>query len=398
MTTRRVALITSSYAPHVGGVETHVAEVARALTARGIAVEVWAVDRGERAGAEHLDAFPVRYLPTPLPARRAGSLALFAGRAPGAWSQWTRAHRRFRPDALHVHCFGPNGLYALALHRRFGTPLVVTSHGETTGDDDNVFAQSALLRRGLRDALARAAAVTAPSEYVLRDLRARFDLTDGAVVPNGVALDVPQDPGILSRLPHAPYLAAVGRLGRMKGFDLLLDAFALLRDGSEAALGVFAAGTAPAGTDIRLVIAGDGPERAALEELVAARGLGDVVDFLGWCSPAEVATVLAGSRALVVPSRSEAFGIAALEAWRAGTALVMTNRGGAGEFVRDGKDGLLVDPEDVAVLAGAIGRVLADPLLRDRLATAGAERVAGFTWDRVAERYLQVYARTETAR
>jgi len=408
VTRRRVALITSSYAPHVGGVETHVAEVARALTAQGILVEVWAVDRGARvgdarigdAGAEpaHGDGFPVRYLPTPLPARHAASLARFAGRAPGAWSQWARAHRRFRPDELHVHCFGPNGLYALALHRRFGTPLVVTSHGETTGDDDNVFAQSALLRRGLSDALARAAAVTAPSEYVLRDLRARFGLTGGVVVPNGVALDVPQDDGIRDRLPHGPYLAAVGRLGRMKGFDLLLDAFARVREG-EALLREADPTDAgdPARTDARLVIAGDGPERAALQEQVAARGLEGVVDFLGWCSPAQVATVLAGSEALVVPSRSEAFGIAALEAWRAATALVMTNRGGAGEFVRDGQDGILVDPEDMDALAAAIARVRADPPLRERLATAGSERVAEFTWERVVERYLQVYAQAEAA-
>jgi len=390
----RVALITSSYAPHVGGVETHVAEVARVLTARGVAVEVWAVDRGERPQGTPPAAFPVRYLPTPLPARRATSLARFARRAPGAWTAWTRAHRRFRPDVLHVHCFGPNGLYALALQRRFGTPLIVTSHGETTGDDDNVFVRSALLRRGLRDALAASAAVTAPSEYVLRDLRARFGLTGGVVVPNGVALDVPPDRGIRSRLPSGAFLAAVGRLGRMKGFDLLIEAFARLRE-----RGILSRAGNGAGPDeVRLVIAGDGPERAALAEQVAARGLTDVVDFFGWCAPAEVAAVLAGSRALVVPSRSEAFGIAALEAWRAGTALVMTNRGGAGEFVHDGEDGILVDPEDVDALAAALARVLEDPALRDGLAAAGSERVAEFRWERVAERYLPLYPHAGASR
>jgi glycosyltransferase involved in cell wall biosynthesis len=382
VTAARVALITSSYAPHVGGVETHVAEVARALTARGSSVEVWAVDRGERMDAELPERFPVRCLPTPLPARRVASLVRFGLRAPGAWAQWVRAFRRFRPDVLHVHCFGPNGLYALALHRRIGTPLVVTSHGETTGDDDNVFAQSALLRRGLRSALAEAVAVTAPSEHVLSDLRARFGLTGGVVVPNGVTRDMAQDRGMRARLPAGTYLAAVGRLGRMKGFDLLLEAFARVRS---------------TGTDVRLVIAGDGPERAALQDQAAVLGVGDVVDFLGWCSPGEVAAVLAGSWALVVPSRSEAFGIAALEAWRAETALVMTNRGGAAEFVRDGEDGILVDPQDVDALAAAIRRVLTDPPLRARLANAGADRVAEFTWERVADRYLPLYPTVEAA-
>lgn len=380
MTGRRIALITSSYAPHVGGVETHVAAIAAELAARGHAVEVWAVDRGARPDAPSTEPFPVRYLPTPLPARRASALAGFAVRAPGAWAAWAGAHRRFRPDVLHVHCFGPNGLYALALHRRYGTPLVVTSHGETLGDDDNVFAQSALLRRGLRSAVAAASSVTAPSEYVLRDLRARFGLAGGVVVPNGVALGLTPDPGIGERLPRGPYLAAVGRLGRMKGVDLLLDAFARFRERGGAGAG-----------DVRLVIAGDGPERAALQSQAAANGLGEVVDFLGWCSPGEVATVLAGATALVVPSRSEAFGIAALEAWRAGTALVMTARGGAGEFVRDGDDGILVDPLDVDALAAAIARPLQDPGERGRLAAAGAARVAEFSWASVAARYLRSY-------
>lgn len=394
MTARRVALITSSYAPHVGGVETHVAEVAGALAAQGVAVEVWAVDRGLRPRAGESEAFPVRYLPTPLPARRAGSLARFAGRAPGAWLAWRRAHRRFRPDVLHVQCFGPNGIYALALHRRFGTPLIVTSHGETTGDDDDVFAGSALLRGGLRDALARAVAVTAPSEYVLRDLRGRFGLSGGEVVPNGVAADVPEDEGIRARLPQGPYLAAVGRLGRMKGFDLLIEAFARMRERTPSGRDGAEQGTEEA----RLVIAGDGPERVALQAQARARGIGDVVDLLGWCTPSEVATVLGGSRALVVPSRSEAFGIAALEAWRAGTALVMTNRGGAGEFVRDGEDGLLVDPEDGDALEAAISRVLADPRLRARLAAAGSARTAEFAWERVAERYRSLYPAPEGTR
>ena len=387
MTGRRIALIASSYAPHVGGVETHVAAIARELSARGHDVEVWTVDRDARRDHAEADPFPVRYLPTPLPARHAASLARFAVRAPGAWSQWANAHRRLRPDVLHVHCFGPNGLYALALHRRFGTPLVVTSHGETIGDDDSVFTQSALLRRGLRTAVTEAAVVTAPSEYVLRDLRARFGLTGGAIVPNGVATDVPSDDAIRERLPHGPYLAAVGRLGRMKGFDLLLDAFARVRDG----VGASAGAGGPLG--VRLVIAGDGPERAALQRQAAERGLHDAVDFLGWCTPEQVASVLAGSRALVVPSRSEAFGIAALEAWRAGTALVMTDRGGAGEFVRDGVDGILVDPLDVDALAAAITRVLVEPAGRARMAAAGAERIPEFGWQRVTAQYLAMYPR-----
>lgn len=371
---RRIALISSSFDPYVGGVEAHVRSVARELVADGHAVEVWTVDRGEHLGARELDGIVVRYLQTPLPSRSVRGVGAFTVTVGGAWRRWSAAVREFRPQLLHVHCFGPNGLYALALHRRFGLPLVVTSHGETVADDRGVFGGSALLRSGLRRALVRAAAVTAPSEFVLRDLRDSYGLTGGRVVPNGVDVDIRPT----ETLPDAAserFILGVGRLGAMKGFDLLIDAFA----------------AADLDEGIRLIIGGDGPERHRLEESIASHGLQDRVDLVGRLDAQGVADAMTAALAVVVPSRMEAFGIVALEAWRSGTALVMTNRGGAPEFVRDGVDGLLVDPEDTTALAGVMRRVVADAALRESLADAGRRRVGEFTWSSVARSYERVY-------
>jgi glycosyltransferase involved in cell wall biosynthesis len=96
---------------------------------------------------------------------------------------------------------------------------------------------------------------------------------------------------------------------------------------------------------------------------------------------------MANASVIVVPSRREAFGIVALEAWRAGAPLVATNRGGTVEFVREGVDGLLVDPEDTNALGHAVRRVLEDPSLARRLAHAGSLAVRDFSWERVAEKY-----------
>ncbi|WP_448710974.1 glycosyltransferase family 4 protein [Microbacterium profundi] len=372
----RVALIASSFAPHVGGVEEHVAQVAVGLRDRGHAVEVWTVDRGARASSRF--ALPVRYLPTPLPSRSARGVAGFAVRAPGALSRWSKAMREFRPEVLSVQCFGPNGLYALGVHRRYDVPLVVTSHGETLGDDTGVFARSALLRRGLRNAVATAAAVTAPSEYVLADLRARFGLGGGVVIPNGVgaahvgARPQAQREGAVTR--RADLLLAVGRLGRMKGFDLLIEAFV------DAAL---------PGAELEIV--GDGPERASLQDQITRAGFEDRIRLAGQATSEVVAARMSAATAVVVPSRSEAFGIVALEAWRESAPLVMTSRGGAGEFVRDGHDGLLVDPEDRPALVSAIRRVMGDDLLRSSLAAHGRARLPEFEWPRVAEAYERVF-------
>ncbi|GAA3930596.1 glycosyltransferase family 4 protein [Microbacterium soli] len=368
--TLRIALISSSYAPHIGGVEEHVAQVARALHAHGHVVEVWTVDRGVRPQPADPDAgrpadpFPVRYLPTPLPARTLPALLRFAMTGAGARRRWRAAARDLRPDVLVVQCFGPNGVYALGLHRSTGLPLVVVSHGETLGDDNSVFARSRQLRSALRESLAVASAHAAPSRYVLDDLSERFGAGEGTIIPNGVG-PLPTFPAVERQ---EDLVVAVGRLGWMKGFDLLIDAFARLDAG-------------------RLEIVGDGPEREALQQRIDRAGQQDRIQLLGARDAAGVAERIAAAAVVVVPSRSESFGIVALEAWRGGAALLMTSRGGAAEFVRDGEDGLLVDPVDVAALSTAISGLLADAGLRERLTVAGAKRVGAFSWPRVALLY-----------
>lgn len=367
----RIALVTSSFAPHVGGVETHVARVAERLVRSGHAVEVWAVDRGGRADDAGPRAFTVRYLPTPLPALDVRSLLRFSTQIRAASAAWRRARREFAPTVLHVHCFGPNGVYGTFLSQGSATPLVVTSHGETRADDHNAFEESRLLRWSLRSALERARAVTAPSEFVLADLRQRFGLTAGTVIPNGVD-DLGRD---LAEPPRGEFILGVGRLGRIKGFDLLVRAFADAR----------------ALEGRRLIIVGDGPELESLRMLARSLGVGERVEFLGRLTPQAVAGAMQAAIAVVVPSRVEAFGIVALEAWRSGAALVMTERGGGPEFVRDGEDALLVDPTQTSDLVEALERVAGDPELRRRLVAAGRLRWTEFTWERVAEQYEHLY-------
>ena len=288
-----------------------------------------------------------------------------------------RAHRGFRPDLLHVHCFGPNGLYALALSWRFATPLIVTSHGETRGDDSGAFSTSAQLRLGLRRAVRRAAAVTAPSDFVLRDLRESYGLIGGEVIPNGVDIAVPT--ASADRLPSVGgrYLLAVGRLGRMKGFDLLLEAFAI----------------ATLADETTLVIAGDGPERESLERSARRLCIDHRVALIGWLDESQVARAMSDALGVVVPSRSEAFGIVILEAWRSGSPVIVTSRGGAGEFATDDVDCLIVNPVDLPALAAALERLDADTGLRERLVAAGSARYPFFSWPRVGRLYSYAYHR-----
>ncbi|MBW8732037.1 MAG: glycosyltransferase family 4 protein [Terrabacter sp.] len=376
----RVALVTSSYHPHLGGVEAHVRHVARELRSLGTDVEVWTVDRGEHLGVAELDGTVVRHLPTPLPARSGRALVNFGLAAPRAWHAWRSAFRAFRPDLLHVQCFGPNGVYAAALARRTRTPLVLSSHGETFMDDHDAFGTSALMREGLRRTIAAAAVTTGCSEQVLDDLRDRFGLVDGEVVPNGVG-PVPTTPasGTLPDaldLPAGPVVLGVGRLESTKGFDLLVEAVAVI--GPELSP--------------TLVIGGDGSQREALRALGARTGLGDRLRLVGPLDEAAVHTWMRRADVVVMPSRREAFGIVALEAWRAGTPLVATSLGGPASFVTDGVDGVVVDPVNTGALAHAVESLLRDPARRAALGAAGQSSARRYTWEAVADAYAALHA------
>jgi glycogen(starch) synthase len=128
-----------------------------------------------------------------------------------------------------------------------------------------------------------------------------------------------------------------------------------------------------------------------LRELAVTLGIAERTHFPGRLSRPQVAGAVAAADVLVVPSRIEAFGIVALEAWRGGAPLVMTSLGGATDFVTDGEDGLLVDPTDTTALAAAIERVLDEPELATRLTAGGHARVRDYGWDRVVADYAAIY-------
>ncbi|WP_166980290.1 glycosyltransferase family 4 protein [Paramicrobacterium fandaimingii] len=377
----RIALATSSYAPHVGGVEEHVRNLADVLRRRGHEIAVWTVARDGKFSQQQRDGVQVWNLPAPLPARTLRDVAQFATAAPRAWSQWNRAFRALKPDVIHVHCFGPNGTYANALAARHQTTLMVSSHGETLADDAGVFEHSRLAQTSLRSAVHRSAIVTGCSRVVLADLEARFGLDSdkGFVVPNGIDLHETTTadtsasvlPGVTGR-----YVAAVGRLQRVKGFDLLVHAFA----------------RAQLGADVSLVIGGDGPERTRLRELAVQNGIGHQLVLPGQLSRGQVAELLRNAAAVAVPSRFEAFGIAALETWRAETPLIVTNRGGPPEFVTHEVDGLLCDPTAIDTFAAFIATVLDNSSFARTLAENGRRRVESFTWDHTASAYEALYA------
>ncbi|MDA8342808.1 MAG: glycosyltransferase family 4 protein [Actinomycetota bacterium] len=375
----RIALVPSSYLPALGGVEELTRHLARTLREAGDEVEVWTGTSDDRdpPSRQVLDGITVRRFPLPLPAARPGPLTRSGPGALRALRALGRAVDEFRPQVLHVQCFGPNGAYAAALGAWRRLPVVVTLQGETVMDDADIFERSTVLRASLRSALRHAAVVTACSAFTLADAEDRFGLAAGRgrVVFNGVDLAAPPA-GRWRRAPAAPYVLAVGRVVEKKGFDLLLAAYAAV---------------SPAARTADLVVAGDGAERERLGALATSLGIADRVHFPGRLDRDDVAAAMAGAELFVMPSRLEPFGIVVLEAWRAGVAVLATGRGGPPEFVTDGVDGVLVDPTDPSRFAELLAGLLADPARRARLAAAGRARVEDFAWQVIAGRYRECY-------
>lgn len=144
--------------------------------------------------------------------------------------------------------------------------------------------------------------------------------------------------------------------------------------------------------EARLLIAGDGPQRSELEELVDALDVADAVRFLGNVPRRDIPRVTNSSDVAVLPSLKEATSIAGLEAMACGKPLVGTQVGGIPEIIADGETGLLVPPEDPDALADAIVRLGLRPDERREMAKNARARVeAEFSWPMIANRTLEIY-------
>ena len=250
--------------------------------------------------------------------------------------------------------------------------------------NDDRFRRWLPLRWVFAPSLRRADRIIAISQAVRRFL-IDVEKADGRkidVVPYGIdagSYARSAHPGVFRRAIGAkaePIVGFTGRLTRQKGVDVLLRAFAKL----EKKL-----------PDARLVLAGDGPDRPALEELARSLGLRRVT-FLGWRG--DIADILADVSLLAVPSRWEGFGLVALEAMALGKPVVAARVSALPEIVVAGETGLLVDPGRPDLLAEALQALLSDPARAEGMGRAGRDRVRKeFPVERMAERTAEEYTK-----
>jgi glycogen(starch) synthase len=278
--------------------------------------------------------------------------------------------RNFAPDLIHIHNFGPSILFHLETNDVSPVPSLFTATleilpGTDTGPDT-------LMRRTLR----AADWVTGVSSDTLAQVRAGAPetISRSSVIFNG--LDLPEV--LPEPLPTGTVrLLCLGRLHAQKGFDLALSALAAIIDRFSR---------------VRLTIAGDGPERPALERQASELKLTGVVDFVGWVSPDNVPELLNTATIVLMPSRRESFGLVALEAGLMARPVIATRVGGLPEVVAHEETGLLVQSENSRALAEALVFLLTHPRQAAQMGRAGRRRAQDiFSWEHCVDAYDALY-------
>jgi len=346
-----------------GGAERVVLELARAQRSGGADAEVLCLQQlGALEPAFRADGIPI-------------ALAGGGGRPGALRVAWRLAAelRRRAPEVIHTHNSAPQ--ITAGLGRRLGrwslpgSALVHTEHGRL-GD------VGAAVLRYRRWTVAAFDAVIAVSA----DARAQM-LAHGIRAPRGV--DVVENGIDLSRYPaRTPAIGSativqVGRLDRIKGQDVLLDALPAVRRAVPAA---------------RLLLVGDGPARATLTAQAERLGIADAVEFVGAVD--DVRPFLARAELFVLPSRSEGISLALLEAMATALPVVATDVGGNREVIDSPAVGILVAVDDAGALASGIARLLGDPAGAGAMGRAARAAIAQrFSSTRTVDSYAAIYQR-----
>jgi glycosyltransferase involved in cell wall biosynthesis len=349
----------------VGGASIHVRDLARAMLDRGHRATVLIGGRGPVTDLLANAGIPYRSLrflqPRIHPLRDLRAIAEIGS-----------VLRGLQPDLVSTHT-AKAGWVGRAACARLGLPAIYTPHGWSIG------------RRisgplGVVFSIAEKAAANWCNAIIcVCEEERRLALSKGIaaaeklhVVYNGVR-DVPA--GVRANPASSPVrICSIARFESPKDHRTLLQALAMLRSEPWA-----------------LDLVGDGPLEAETRGLAAELGLAGRVDFLGYQT--EPARALAGAQLFALSSRSEGFPRSVLEAMRAGLPVVASDVGGVGEAVAEGVSGLLVPRESPEALSAALGRLIADPALRQRMGVAGRSTFESrFGFESMVEKTAAMYA------
>lgn len=367
----RVMYWQEAFWPSIGGVQTLSAKLLPALCERGWQIVV--VTRQDDPSLPARDTFqgvPIVRLPfyQALEAKDPAGI----GKLLHAVVDLKREHR---PNLVHISSLGPSIFFHLESVGRDAPPLLVTVHAYRYSQSPP---PDSLLTRTLK----AADWVTCVSTALLDEVGQVFPeaIPRSSVIYNGL-----QPPDLEpTPLPfEPPVILGLGRLVHSKGFDVAMEAFASTLDRFPNA---------------RLVLLGEGTARSALERQAMRLGMYESVRFVPRVAPDQVFSWINRATLVLVPSRSEPFGMVALEAGLMARPVVGSDVGGLAEILVHEETGILVPTEDSDSMAEAIVSLIDRPAAAVRMGCEARKRVTEtFSLERCVESYDVLY-RTLLAR
>jgi glycosyltransferase involved in cell wall biosynthesis len=400
----KVALVCDWYRPRLGGIELHLADLAQRLIAGGHEVVVVTPTPGEG----ECDGVPVRRI-------RAATAPKFGFLlTPGGVRALGAAIAEEAPDVVHAHVsiVSPAALGG-ALHSvRRGIPTVVTFHSFVQQTRVLAAAVGAVL-----GARRWTAVFTAVSGRVAREVQP-FTTAPIRVMPNGidagfwrppvissevhalpVILSEAHSPPVILSEAHSPPVIlseaqrsegpAVPHFANSRSFAALRMTSVMRLNRKKRPLALVAMMKKLREFPLHLRIAGDGPERAALERAIDRAGLGDRIELLGRRTREEIRTLLGESDLFVLPTVRESFGLAALEARCAGVPVVAMAESGVAELIEHGREGLLARSDDE--LAEHVAWLARDRDRVEEMRCHNQRTLPAFDWPRVIDAHLAAY-------
>jgi glycosyltransferase involved in cell wall biosynthesis len=352
----KLLLVTPSYYPCIGGLETHVKEIAERL-AKSIHVEVYTLDHNLRKRIEIEEIHGVRI-------RRFKATRFTDGiRVPS--SEFTRNLKASDADIMHLQGFHTLLPYYI-LRTGLMHKLVITAHYHGKG---HTFFRNILFncyRRTLKKIAKRADRIISVSKYEKSLILKDFNVNDDRVVliPNGGSSDIFD----VVRSPSSQNfckILSIGRLERYKNFDILIKAMRILDD------------------DFKLTIIGDGPERSNLLDLIGKLGLGDRIFLRSNLNRKELLEEYISSNLFVLLSYHEAFSIVVAEAQYLGLNVIVLNTSALSEFVEGGYA--------YGVNLPLTPRKVADAIMHISKLPGSPAKYVPRTWDDVAEEHIKLY-------
>lgn len=351
---QRVAMISAAYYPALGGIASQLAAVAPALQAMGFEVHVVTKQQANRPALEKIDDVTIHRLATP-GQRALASLAFVI--------QALFCLRRLRPDVIHAHELFLPTTTALVAKMLTNSPILATAHaggpflGEVARLKKSLFSwgRLALLRNQVDTFVTISQLIANEMAAVNIPVKRRVVIPNGIDMTRFVALNSADKQALRARMGvvDQPIVVFTGRLASEKRVHHLLAIWPTVRAHYPNAL---------------LWLVGDGPEEASLRR-AATPGvalIGAVDTVIPYLQAADL---------FVLPSVSEGFSLATLEALATGLAVIATPVGAIPDFITHGENGWIVPPDDVAALQTAVVTLLGDAALRHYLGGQARLRV-----------------------